>query len=168
MMRPGAGGAFSGSYDGALSSMAGPGDPRRFGSSGDFGAVGGAGRYGDPLLDPAVEPRRYYSSDSVPLHAASAAAADPYQRAPVPPPRGATISDPYYDGGGAGMPMAGGGGGGGPRTRRGMYRDGEFVGESDMESVVSITSAFSSHSAPHSRRSRAAAAGMQQPPPPHG
>ena len=154
-------GDFGGSYDPAL------GDPRgghgvEFGGRGGPRTAGGAGAvFGpDPLLE---DERRYYSSDSVPMHSESypmqptqqqsLAPSMPPQPPPPPPHRGGGVG--YDDGGaggyGGGGMAAGGMGGMGRRAPRGGH---EFGGESDMESVVSATSAFSSHSAPHARGRR--------------
>ena len=149
-------GDFGGSYDPAL------GDPRgghgvEFGGRGGPRTAGGAGAvFGpDPLLE---DERRYYSSDSVPMHSESY----PMQQQQQPPPhRGATAAGAgvaYDDGaGGYGGGMAAGAGMG-RRAPRGH----EFGGESDMESVVSVTSAFSSHSAPHARGRRMMHPGAMQ------
>ena len=173
-------GDFGGSYDPAL------GDPRgghgvEFGGRGGPRTEGGAGAvFGpDPLLE---DERRYYSSDSVPMHSESYPRHHPPQSLPpsMPPPqppqppppplRGATAAGggggvTYddggvggYAGGGGGM-AAGGMGGMGRRAPRGGH---EFGGESDMESVVSATSAFSSHSAPHARGRRMMHPGAMQ------
>jgi hypothetical protein len=137
---------FGGSYDGALAGV-GRSDPR-YGN--EFGVHGNrtAGYGPDPQLE---DQRRYYSSDSVPMHSESYHhMQQQQQRPPVPPPRGATIADPYY------------GGGGGGRSG-GRHRDPHEFAESDMESVVSVTSAFSSHSAPHARQRRMQQQQQQQP-----
>ena len=169
---------FGGSYDPAL------GDPR--GSHGmEFGGRGGprtAGRAGavygpDPPLG---DERRFYSGDSVPMHS------EPYPMQPaqqqslppsmppppphLPPHRGATaaagggIGYDHVGAGGYGGGMAAGMGGmGGMGMGRRAPRGGhEFGGESDMESVVSATSAFSSHSAPHARGRRMMHPGAMQ------
>ena len=172
-------GDFGGSYDPAL------GDPR-----GSHGVEFGGGRGGprtaggpgavfgpDPLRE---EERRYFSSDSVPMHSESYPVQPPLQQSlppslppppqqqqqPPPPHRGATAAGggvPYDDvcapgyGGGGGMGM---GMGMGRRAPRGGGH--EFGGESDMESVVSATSAFSSHSAPHARGRRMMHPGAMQ------
>ena len=154
--RPG-GGDFGGSYDCSMF-----GDPRGSGGGGgvagghgvEFGGARGEGpRTGsqrpgfapDQLLE---DQRRYYSSDSVPMHSESYHMQQQQSLPPPPPHRGVTMGD-LYDGGPGGY-----GGGGAAAAGRRLPRGHEFGGESDMESVVSVTSAFSSHSAPHARGRR--------------